>query len=729
LAGLSLSNPYTQFLDQGRNTITRQIIDNATWSHGKHNVSFGYNYNRSSSQTFNYSNTEESLTFGFSTLAAYNNYNVTAKSLGNTTSMTTASLGNLNALAAFLSGTISGASINYNASSATSGYLQGTAWSPSYILATYAPYVQDQWHVLSNLSVTLGLKYEYWAPVRENHGLYWMPDQTMASTAASLLNPNGTVSYHKQAYNPDYKQFAPNAGFAWDPFKNGKTSVRGGYSLSYVNDDFVTALNNVLIGNNYGPTVSPSLVNLGSNITTGGIPTIAAPTQLSSTSYLNQLKASPTSAAWAIDKNIRTPYVHQIDFEVQREIGWNTGVTARYVGTMARDLWQGVDLNQQKVTSNSDYMKAFANARDNMINNGNPLVGKDVSYITKNIELQGNLTSSTAMTYLAYDRPADLVNYWVGNRSYFASAPGIFLPNPNIYVADEMVNAAVVNYHAVQIEVVHRNKGGLQFQSNFTFGKNLTDSRVDGSDAQSQSHFQPYTDNNNRHYDYSRSSADIRKVWNTNVIYQLPFGHDKRFLASSKGLVDALVSGWTVSSIVRVQSGTPFSIVSAFGTVNRSGRSAYNGAYTKLSHSQIQKMIGVRKVGNSYYWIDPKVLDSNDGTATGYYDNNVDYADENYTPVFSGQVFFNPVAGQLGNLRRYEFNGPMAFSLDASFAKNTKLTKRSSLEFRVDIFNLFNRLNWVMNGDFNINSQTFGQISTGNTISPRVVQASLKLSF
>jgi hypothetical protein len=109
------------------------------------------------------------------------------------------------------------------------------------------------------------------------------------------------------------------------------------------------------------------------------------------------------------------------------------------------------------------------------------------------------------------------------------------------------------------------------------------------------------------------------------------------------------------------------------------------------------------------------------------------------SPAFSGQVFFNPVAGTVGSLQRRMFDGPNVFNADLSLIKNTKLTEKQSLEFRMDAFNVLNHPAFASLSQSaltvgsgadpqNINNPIFGQI--GGTVNDRrVLQFGLNYQF
>lgn len=168
------------------------------------------------------------------------------------------------------------------------------------------------------------------------------------------------------------------------------------------------------------------------------------------------------------------------------------------------------------------------------------------------------------------------------------------------------------------------------------------------------------------------------------------------------------------------QSGSPISILARRGTFNRTARSSRQTARTALSAGDLKKLLGVREANGNIYWIDPSVIDPNTGRAVG--------ADTlTNAQGFAGQVFFNPMAGEVGGLEILSADGPSQFVLDLSLQKRVALWRQMGLRIRADFLNLLNTVNFYV-ADDDINSTSFGQITDTNT-SPRVLQFVLKLDF
>jgi hypothetical protein len=194
-------------------------------------------------------------------------------------------------------------------------------------------------------------------------------------------------------------------------------------------------------------------------------------------------------------------------------------------------------------------------------------------------------------------------------------------------------------------------------------------------------------------------------------------------------VLNQVLGGWQIASIMAWQSGSPISFFSGRGTFNRPGRSscldpagptACNTAVTTLSAEELRNLLGIHKVENRIYWIDPKVIDQATGRAVGA--DNLTNA-----PGFAGQVFFNPAAGEVGNLPVLAFDGPSQFRIDLALSKRFRFADRYGFEVKGEAFNLTNTPSFFR-GDIDINSTTFGRLTSVN-VAARVVQLSARFDF
>ena len=142
----------------------------------------------------------------------------------------------------------------FNVTSRTSGYVPGAPAAQNFRYNNWSLYAGDSWKVRRNLTFTYGLRWEYNSPFDERDGLLQFPVVTAGRTIQQTLLSDATLGYFggnsgRPYVKKDLNNFAPNIGIAWDPFGDGKTSIRAGYSINYVNDELIGAPYNASLSN------------------------------------------------------------------------------------------------------------------------------------------------------------------------------------------------------------------------------------------------------------------------------------------------------------------------------------------------------------------------------------------------------------------------------------------------------------------------------------------------
>ena len=718
------------FLAQGRYTDAYQLTDTASYVTGNHQLQIGGSWQRNRVNPYNFAGQYPQVTFGFSPSAPASMQLTTAQFPGG---ISAADLTRANTMAAFLGGVVTSVQQTFQVLNSTSGYVPGIPSNEYYTLDNINVYVQDNWRWKPNFTVRAGLKWEYYSPLREDDNLGFVPQLNGRTFAEAMRDPATTISFvDGEFYNKDLNNFGPNVGFAWDLTRDGRTALRGGYSLSFVNEETVT-VGRAVGRNNAGLTTAVNLTNQFATVS-GGVPLPQPPTFLSERTLANQVALGVNQALWGIDPEIQNPYVHQVSIGLQRELPWSLAGEVRYVGTFGRDIWRGTDTNQ--VTMSQEFLDDFARARQNgflaqqaglafsPLFNANVPGSQPLTVLNTVFPL-----NAAANTHIQQNQAAGLADLYLSGSgaAVAASARPYFYPggNTGIYASQGIINGGFSDYNALQLELRRQFRDGLFAQVNYTYAVTNTDSA-----GTAQNRFEAFMDNSRPELNTGRSIFENRHVMNANAIYELPFGSNRRWL-NGGGITDVLAGGWQVGTIVTLQSGSPISIFSGRPTFNRTGRSdclaanggatACNTAVSTLSVGEIRDLLGIYKTANgNIYWIDPKVIDLTTGRGVG-----VDNLGN--TATFPGQVFFNPVAGEVGNLPVMTFDGPSQFRIDLALAKRTRIVGRYSLELKAEAFNLTNTPSFFT-GDMNINSTTFGRLTQVN-IASRVVQFSARFDF
>jgi hypothetical protein len=562
--------------------------------------------------------------------------------------------------------------------------------------------------------LNLGARYEFVSVPTEKQGLLLQPRGGLEA----LRDPNAVIDFvgsgtGRKFFNNDFNNVAPSISLSWDPFGNGKTAIRAGYSISYVIDNNIATILNATTGND-GLTQGVTIPDVSGRLNGSGRVIIPSPEFKVPRSPLDNIALDPGAALFTIDPNLRTPYVQQWNLSIEREIMRDTVLEVRYVGNRGTKLTRGIDINQVRIFDNG-FLADFQRAQRNLLNNDDPTIGEPLLVFPKLGDFglgPGAILDSGIQQLIRQGQVGELAAIYVINRDLFLDpnnglgvevTPGFFLPaNPNIFVADYIGNGSYSTYHGLQAEVRRRLRNGLYLQGNYTYSKGFTD--FEGG----QTNFQGLLDlGSTVAVEKSRIANDITHVVKANGLYELPFGPGKRFLNSS-GVARALFGGWSLNGIMRLQSGEPISIVSQRGTLNRGARSVKNSVNSSLSPSQLQKLTGAfRDAQGRVLMFDPSLLAANGGG--------------------NEQLFQNPAAGTLGQLQLTPVSGPWFFNVDLSLIKRTRIKENFNIEFRADAFNIFNRANFNVGQVQNINDPDFGLIT--NTFDARVFQFALKLNF
>ena len=716
-SGLTSREP--TFQPQGRYTNTYQFSDSGSLLMGSHEFQFGGSLQAIRVNPYNFAGRYPTVNTGFSAGVAPSNLQLTSAMFPG--GVSAADLSSANAMLAFLSGTITSVAQTFQVQDQSSGYVAGIPNNRNWAFNNWAAYIQDNWRWKPNFTVRAGLKWEYYSPLSERDNLAFLPTMT-GSIKDTVLNPAASITFvDGNLYNKDLNNFGPTVGFAWDVFKDGRTAIRGGYSLSFVNEETVTVGTNST-GTNAGLSTAVTNSSLYSYLA-NGVPTVAAPAFKPVRTLPDQLAVSVTGGVGGIDPELSQPHVHQISVGISRQLPWSFAGEARYVGTFGRGIWRGLDYNQ--IDAGGAFLQDFLRARSNGFL---ALAANGVFDPAYNANIPGSqpltvipsfggglLTNSTVRTAIQQGEVARLADTYVTTASTAALGRSAFMDNAGIYAATAVVNGGYSDYNAFQFDLRRQYRNGVAGQINYTWANTETDSA-----GTAQSRLEPFLDNARPELNVSRSEFHVTHVINGSLILDLPFGVDRRWMTQG-GVMDAIFGGWQTSAIVHWQKGAPLSLTSGRGTFNRTGRSGANTALTSLTQEQLNALFKVTKAPNgNIYWLDPAVIDPATGRAVG--------ADNlNNTAGFAGQVFFNPAAGEVGNLRILQFDRPAVTSFDAAIAKTFNITSRVRFEVKGELLNAFNMV-YFNAGDYDINSTTFGRI-TGVAVGARVVQLSGRIEF
>ncbi len=267
--------------------------------------------------------------------------------------------------------------------------------------------------------------------------------------------------------------------------------------------------------------------------------------------------------------------------------------------------------------------------------------------------------------------------------------PFVPRPDPRFDDIDLLESRGNSNYHALQARFQQRLWNGLSSLVSYTWSKSIDDASNFFSSAGDPNFPQ---NSYNVAAERGRSNFDVRHRLSLSYSYALPFGKGRPHFAND-GWVSTVLTGWETYGIVTLQTGRPFT-VALLSELDNSGTGRSILGFGANDRPNV--------VGN------PEI--------------------SNPTPDrwFNTAAFAFPPPGTFGNAGRNILDGPGFQNVNASLMKNTSLTEGVNLQFRAEVFNLFNHPNFNLPDNF-LGSPTFGRISSARD--PRHIQFGLKLLF
>ncbi|HXY50900.1 MAG TPA: TonB-dependent receptor [Terriglobales bacterium] len=556
---------------QRNQTIT--LADNVVWVHGKHNLRWGGDFRRIQLNTQTSKNARGSFVFtGFNTALPGAN--------GQTVPYTGYDF------ADFLLGLAQQTSLQSTEPGANSYHFRGNSWDL---------YAQEEWKLRANLTLNLGVRYEYISPFTELNNRIANLDISPDVTAAVIVLPGQTGPYHGQfpvmLVRPDRNNLAPRLGVAWKA--TPKTVVRAGYGINYNTGAYQTIAQQLA----FQPPFATAMTNVqsvtGELTLQNGFPPPA--TGLITNSY-------------AVDPNYRLGYVQIWNLDVQQEIQPTLLLNLDYTGTKGTRL---------------DILEA-----PNRSANG---------------------------TRIPDVQPFD----WQTSQGDSTAAAG-------------------------SVRLRKRLQHGISIGGLYTWSKSIDNASTIGGGATvvAQNAFDLAAER-------GLSSFDQRHKFSADYLWELPFGHDRRWLTNNSPW-RAILGDWQWSGDWTIATGIPFTprILGDFADVNR----GTNGT------------------------LRPNIVP----------DQSVGISHPSVAQWFNTAAFAAPPPGTFGDARRNSIEGPPTRVFDMAFTKLFPIKEGKTLEVRVQTANIFNTPQFSAI-DTTLNSPTYGRvISVG---SMRTIQLTARFRF
>lgn len=549
------------------------------------------------------------------------------------------------------------------------GVVPGLA-TPRYMRLTIAgAYVQDDWRFRPNLTLNLGLRYEFSTVLTETQGkLTNLP--TIDAAAPHLGDPYFS--------NPTLKNFEPRIGFAWDPFRNGKTAVRGGFGMF----DVLPMLYTTVTLNGRG---APFLqIASSTSLPPGSFASGALPFILSS--------GSTAAFEYAyVEPHPKRNYVMQWNLNIQRQLAPSLTVLLGYVGS--RGVHQG-----------------FRSDDGNIV-----------------------LPTTTSVGYLW---PVTVDTSTVNKTGFPSPAPGTNVnPNSNIGAVRFLDWGGDSFYNSLQVGVQKRMSHGLQLQGSFTWGKSIdSNSGVIAGDT--------FTGNAigslqwfDLHAIRGLSDYNIGRVFVVNGTWDLPA------LKSGPSALTWAANGWELGGIFKVSDGPPFTPTfgSDGDPLGLNSTDPWDFP-DRLTGPGCQSLVNPGNPNNyiktQCFGIPTAPASFFTPTASAPMCTSDPVFGDNVT----GNAFGAPPQcfNIRGNAGRNIIPGPGLVNLDFSIFKNNpvrRISENFNVQFRAEFFNILNRANFAT-PTIQTNTDIFDStgapnggagVLTSTVTDPREIQFALKL--
>lgn len=555
-------------------------------------------------------------------------------------------------------------------------------------------FAQDSWKIKPNLTLNYGLRWELDTPLADKakHVQTFRPGQMStvfpcggpntdctSQDAVGLVVPGdpGVPAGMTQTY---YKAFAPRVGLAWSPGNSGKTSFRAGWGLFY------------------NPIEQLVLAQFGAEPPFGGS-TYVYETQFNlpflgqdgSTAYLNPFNGvlNPQRGAsqdWAVfeplllfgdfQPHMRTQYSAQYNFTIQRELVKDLKLEVGYVGSQGHRLLATHDINYSNPQTCLDLNTIEGDGTCGQFGEDAPFsvtVPSGFNFHMPN----GTVVAGTGQTL-----------QFVGLRPY--SSPQCDATSGNgcpldgvpvfssIFAQDTIANSG---YNSLQASLEKRFSQGLQFSAAYTFSKSIDEA----------SSFEGILDPLPGAHNRTLSLFDARHRFVLSYFWNIP-------APKYTGFKGRLLDGWALSGITTYQTGFPIRITSS--------------SDNELMNSFDFELPGEPNQVAPFAWHRPQANGN-------YYFNNPTSQDSIFTE--------NGVFGYVGSAPRTICCGPGISDTDLVVIKGIPVTEKTHLEFRGELFNVFNHTQFFNPDGNSTDGSQFGQVT--QVKDPRLVQFALKFYF
>jgi len=583
-------------------------------------------------------------------------------------------------LQSFLAGTLQ--SVQYAGDVSAPSPFDGSVGQPQARQTYYIAYAQDEWKLRPNLTLNLGLRYEYYSPLGERNNRQVFFD----ITNGTLLPPTGDyLQSSKHNFGPRIAlTYSPNSGGAGF-FGGGRTVLRGGFGIYYgpgQTEDQIQPIESVRA------ISTLSAASASTNINGQELFAFQNDTNAAFANFLTFFNNNPNTRAfqpraYAPDYTI-PERVYQYSFSLQQELPYKLNATVAYVGSQGRNL----------------FLRSIANTilpgQTSIVNNSNIPAG--VGIVNRTDPATGRVIGVTTVRQ-------------------FAIVNGATVQNPFAEI-DYKTSGGSDHYNALQTQLSRRLNSGLTMNAQYTLSRSF--GNTSGSN-EARTAANPFDFNADR----SVNNFDVRNTFNLSALYELPFGRNKRYNLGSVG--NAVFGNFEVGGIINARSGLPIEVAITRPDVVIQCTNAAAGC----NAGEVRGLPGTINATTPLPAGFTAVINTPGGGAS----RNVRRPDliagvnpylNNDRNLLNPAAFATPAPGTYGNLPRNALRGPNFKQFDLVLNKRFRFTETANVEFRSEFFNIFNQTNFA-NPSSRLNSalgtganqlqpgQPFTQAAAGST--------------
>ena len=526
----------------------------------------------------------------------------------------------------------------------------------------YIGFAQDEWKIRKNITLNLGVRYEFYTPLREkNNG------QVLFDTATGVLRDSSEA-----AFKTDKKGFGPRLGMTWSPnqdgkgfFGGGKTVLRGGWGIYYGPGQVEDQIQPIESDRINSTLAGSSTVRFDSNI--------AQFVNTIRTNFINNPNNRTYQPRAYAPEYLVPERIFTFTGSFQQELPYKITATVAYVGSRGHNL--------------------FLRGLSNTIRAGNTSI-VDGSALPTNAGVVNRTNASGQVIGVTTIRQFDILNAAATTACGASAANAICRPFAEI---DTKTSGGSDKYDALQISLARRLSNGLTLNAQYTRSKSF--GTTSGSN-EARTAAEPFGgdprasgDINNYDADKGYNSFDVRNTFNLSAIYDLPVGKGRTFDLGRFG--NAIFGNVEVGTIINARSGLPIDV-----TITRPDLVIQcTNPTAGCTAGEVRPLPGTINAANPLPLGFTAVVNA-PGGGSSRQTRRPDLIPGVNPYLGDGRNFLNPAAfsipkpGTFGNLPRNALTGPSFIQADVIVNKRIRFTERLNMELRAELFNIFNRANF-----------------------------------